>query len=280
MTISVRQVELPEIASLRDAFRAEMNCQIVHDSIHVRPGWTREFLLADGDSAIGYGSVAVAGPWQNRPTVYEFYVMPEQRSRAFPLFDAFLAESLPQAFEVLTSDTLSTTMCLTFARDIGTERIVFRDHVTTTHTVTGATLKRVTSVEEIRTAIAERQGGGEWVVESDGVVVARGGLLFHYNIPYADVYMDVDESSRRRGIGSYLVQELKRACYEMGAIPCARCSTSNGASRRTLQKAGFTPFAHILFGSIDSSADAIAAQSPASRASDSSHTPAAAESRT
>ena len=263
MTIRVRQVELPDIASLRDAFRAEMNCQIVHDSIHVRPGWTREFLLADGDSAIGYGSVAVEGPWRNRPTVYEFYVVPEQRSRAFPLFEAFLAESLPQAFEVQTSDTLTTTMCLTFARDIGTERVVFRDHVTTAHTIAGSTVKRVTPVEEIQTAIAERQGGGEWVVESNGVVVARGGVLFHYNIPYADVYMDVDESFRRRGIGSYLVQELKRACYEMGAIPCARCSPSNGASRRTLQKAGLMPFAHMLFGSIDSGAAALATQYPA-----------------
>ena len=162
-----------------------------------------------------------------------------------------------------TSDTLTTTMCLTFARDIGTERVVFRDHVTTAHTIAGSTVKRVTPVEEIQTAIAERQGGGEWVVESNGVVVARGGVLFHYNIPYADVYMDVDESFRRRGIGSYLVQELKRACYEMGAIPCARCSPSNGASRRTLQKAGLMPFAHMLFGSIDSGAAALATQYPA-----------------
>jgi GNAT superfamily N-acetyltransferase len=259
MTISVRRAELAEIASLRDAFRVEMNCQIVHDSIHGRAGWTREFLLADNDSAIGYGSVAVGGPWRNRPTVYEFYVVPAHRSRAFALFEAFLAESLPQAFEVQTSDALSTTMCLTFARDIGTERVVFRDQVTTTLSLTGSMLRRITPVEEVQTAIAERQGGGEWVVETGGAVVARGGMLFHYNVPYADVYMDVDEPFRRRGIGSYLVQELKRICYEMGAIPCARCTPSNGASRRTLQKAGFVPFAHILFGSIQSGPDAPAA---------------------
>jgi GNAT superfamily N-acetyltransferase len=162
---------------------------------------------------------------------------------------------MPQAFEVQTSDTLSTMMCLTFARDIGTERVVFRDHVTTTLALAGSTLRRITPVKEIQTALAERQGGGEWVVEMGGVVVARGGMLFHYNVPYADVYMDVDESSRRRGIGSYLVQELKRICYEMGAIPCARCTPSNAASRRTLQKAGFVPSAHILFGSIDSGVD-------------------------
>jgi GNAT superfamily N-acetyltransferase len=141
-------------------------------------------------------------------------------------------------------------MCLTRAQDIGTERIVFRDAETTMHTVTGATLRCVTPPDAIRTAIEERQGGGEWVVEIDGAVVARGGMLFHYNRPYSDIYMNVDEPFRRRGIGTYLVQELKRLCYELGAIPSARCSTTNEPSRRTLQRSGLVPFAHILFGSL------------------------------
>ena len=246
----VRPVDYAEIVSLRDAFRQEMGDQIVHDSIHARLGWTLEYAITQADRAIGYGSVAVAGPWRDRPTVYEFYLAPAYRSRAFELFDAFLDASRPNAFEVQTSDALSTMMCLTRAQDIGTERIVFRDADTTMHNAIGATLRCVTPAEEIQTAIAERQGGGEWVVEIDESVVARGGMLFHYNRPYSDIYMDVDEPFRRRGIGTYLVQELKRLCYELGAIPCARCSTTNEASRRTLQRAGFVPFAHILFGSL------------------------------
>ena len=248
--MQVRRAEHAEIESLRDAFRREMDGQIVHDSIHARPGWTLEYAITHGDRAIGYGSVAVAGPWRDRPTVYEFYLEPAFRLRAFELFDAFLDASNPQAFEVQTSDTLSTMMCLTRAQDIGTERIVFRDAETTMHAVTGATLRCVTPPDAIRTAIEERQGGGEWVVEIDGAVVARGGMLFHYNRPYSDIYMNVDEPFRRRGIGTYLVQELKRLCYELGAIPSARCSTTNEPSRRTLQRAGLVPFAHILFGSL------------------------------
>lgn len=62
--------------------------------------------------------------------------------------------------------------------------------------------------------------------------------------------MDVTESFRRRGLGAYLLQELKRECYALGAIPCARCNPTNIASRRTLQRAGFVPFAHILTGPI------------------------------
>jgi GNAT superfamily N-acetyltransferase len=110
----------------------------------------------------------------------------------------------------------------------------------------------VTPEEEIRIAIEQRQGGGEWVLESNEALAAKGGILFHYNQPYGDICMDVVEPLRRRGFGSYLVQELKRACYELGAIPCARCNPTNVASRRTLQRAGFVPFAHILAGSIPS----------------------------
>ena len=84
----------------------------------------------------------------------------------------------------------------------------------------------------------------------DGETVATGGVLFHYNAPYGDIYMEVAEPFRRRGLGAFLVQELKRVTYELGSIPCARCSPENVASRRTLQKAGLVPFAHILNGTI------------------------------
>ena len=62
--------------------------------------------------------------------------------------------------------------------------------------------------------------------------------------------MAVAEPFRRRGLGSYLVQELKRVCYRDGNVPAARCNTTNVASRKTLQKAGFVPCGHILVGSV------------------------------
>ncbi|MGH7970360.1 MAG: GNAT family N-acetyltransferase, partial [Limisphaerales bacterium] len=80
--------------------------------------------------------------------------------------------------------------------------------------------------------------------------VGKGGILFHYNRPYGDIYMEINEGFRKRGLGSFLVQELKRECYAVGAVPCARCNPSNLASRRTLLRAGFVPCAHILNGSI------------------------------
>lgn len=248
-SITVHRVPLQEIAAMRDAFRVEMNCQIVHDAIHHRGGWTHEFALAEGDRPVGYASIAVDGPWREKPTFYELYVVPGRRLRTYALFEAFLSATQPPAFEVQSSDVLTTTMALTFAREITSERVVFRDHVKTTHALPGATLRCVTPAEDIQKAIAARQGGGEWLLEVDGAVVGKGGLLFHYNRPYGDVYMDIHEGFRRRGFGSYLVQELKRLCYELGGIPAARCDPTNMASQRTLQRAGLMPFAHILVGS-------------------------------
>jgi RimJ/RimL family protein N-acetyltransferase len=80
--------------------------------------------------------------------------------------------------------------------------------------------------------------------------VGSGALLFHYNHPYCDVAMEMGEEYRRRGLGAYLVQELKRIAYEMGGIPAARCDPNNVASRKTLQKAGLVPSGHILVGKI------------------------------
>jgi GNAT superfamily N-acetyltransferase len=89
---------------------------------------------------------------------------------------------------------------------------------------------------------------GEWLIEVEGSIVATGGIALQYNLLYADLYMEVDEPHRRRGYGSYLKQELKRASYEMGRIPAARCNVANAASRATLQKAGLLPCARILSG--------------------------------
>jgi ribosomal protein S18 acetylase RimI-like enzyme len=239
-----------EILLLRERYREEMNCQIVHDSIHRRPGWTLTYVLELDAISVGFGSVAIAGPWENKPTLFEFYVLPQYRFLSFDLFETLLSVSRPQFMEIQSNDRLPTVMLHTYAYEVVSEKIVFHDKISTALPTNGATLRRISSDEETGACIERRQGGPEWVLELDGKVVAQGGILFHYNRPYGDIYMEVSEAFRGRGLGSYLVQELKRAAYELGAVPCARCNTTNVPSRRTLQKAGFIPFAHMLTGVI------------------------------
>ena len=246
----VSRVELGEIQSMRDIYRHEMNCQIMFDSIHARPGWTREYLFTEGDSKLGYGSVAVAGPWQAKPTVYEFFVLPQHRRRIFDIFIAFLTSSGATAIETQSNAGLLTVMLHTFAPTVASESILFHDKVTTAHALPDALFRRATPEDAGQMAEQQLDSQARWLVAVGGVVAGAGDILFHYNRPYGDIYMAVGESFRRRGIGTYLVQELKRICYEGGSIPAARCSPTNIASRQTLQRAGFVPCGHIVKGTV------------------------------
>lgn len=238
MNLSVKPVGVEDISAWRDLYRREMNCQIVHDNMHARPGWTQPYMVEVGAVAAGYGSILIGGPWAGTRTAFEFYLAPEFRSRVFDGFEMFLAASEANAMKAQTNDALLTVMLHARARNIVCESIVFDDRLATTHRVEGAVLRQRAAPDH------------DWGIEMDGAEVAHGGVMYHYNRPYGDIYMEVAEGYRRRGIGCYLVQELKRICYEGGSVPCARCNPANAASRRTLQKAGLVPCAAILSGDL------------------------------
>ena len=207
-------------------------------------------LLDSGGTGVGYGSMAVAGPWAGRPTIFEFYVRPESRTQAFALFETYLAASGARHFEVQTNDELLTIMLHAYGRDVVSEMIVFEDRLATRVSKEGGMMRRETTEEEDRVCIVRRHGGSRWRLETGAEVIATGGINFHYTPPFCDVYMEVAEGFRRQGWGSYFVQELKRVAYDLGQVPCARCNVGNVASRRTLPRAGFAPCGHILLGSV------------------------------
>jgi GNAT superfamily N-acetyltransferase len=246
--VRARPVSAAEVEPWRQMYRLEMSCQIIHESIHWRPGWTLEYALVVGETVVGYGSVAVQGPWQGKPTVYEFYVVPPKRMLVFELFQTLLRESGAVTIEVQSNDSLITVMLHTFAREIVTESILFRDHERTTLAPPGASFRLAGETDFSDLSPGDLRWHG--VVEVDGRPAGKGGILFHYNPPYGDIYMEVAEPFRRRGLGAFLVQELKRICYEGGRVPGARCNPGNVGSRLTLQRAGFVPCGHLLSGSV------------------------------
>jgi GNAT superfamily N-acetyltransferase len=232
----VRPCDLSEIADLRDLYRLAMNCQILHDSIHSRRGWSLEYLLHEQGKPFGYGSVATAGPWQEQHTLYEFFLIPEYRTRTFEAFEALLEVCRPRAIETQTNDPFLPPLLYTYARDLRSESILFEDTVTTHLQPPGAVWRET--------------GEDEGEVLLDDKVAGKGGILWHYNRPYGDIWMEIGEPFRRQGLGAYLVQELKAHCRNRGGIPGARCNVQNAPSRRTLQKAGFTPCGNGLAGAL------------------------------
>ncbi|MBC7896880.1 MAG: GNAT family N-acetyltransferase [Cytophagaceae bacterium] len=248
MTVDAIHTTGDSIAGWRDLYREEMACQVVHDSIHARPGWTDEYLLRRDGASVGYGSVAVAGPWSEAHAIYEFYVAREARQHLFPLFEALVVTSRATHIEVQSNDVLGLVMCHAFAGSVTSESILFHDRFTTALQPEGATFRAPHAGELDDVSASQEPWHG--VVEIEGAVAASGGILFHYNRPYGDIYMQVEERFRRRGLGAFLVQELKRVAYAGGHIPAVRCNPSNVASQRTLQRAGFVPCGHILTGKV------------------------------
>jgi GNAT superfamily N-acetyltransferase len=246
MQITAALTTLEQIVGLREQYRQEMDCQIIHDSIHARPGWSLEYALSLEARLIGYGSVAKAGPWKAAPVIYEFFVEHPYRARLFDCFVALHEATGISRVETQSNDVWLTSMLLTFARDVKVESILFKDEITT-HLLLPDVQFRNPTLGELPD-VGPDQLASHGVLVLDETVVARGGILFHYNRPYGDIYMEVSEPFRRRGLGAFLVQELKRVCYERGNVPSARCNPANIGSRKTLQKAGFVPCGHIVSG--------------------------------
>ena len=244
--IDISKVPLAAIINLRNLYRREMNCQIVHDSLHARH-FMDSYLIRVAGQVVGYGSV-MSGESETRDLIKEFYVLPTHRRLALSIFRRLAAVTHARLIEAQTNDVLLSLMLFDCAQGITSETILFRDAVTTDLESPGVIFRKVDEAERDRIFAHKLEGVGDWLLETGGAIVATGGIYLHYNLPYGDISMEVEERHWRRGYGSYLVQELKRVCYEMGRIPAARCNVTNAASRATLQKAGFLACARILRG--------------------------------
>jgi GNAT superfamily N-acetyltransferase len=47
--------------------------------------------------------------------------------------------------------------------------------------------------------------------------------MLHYNVPFADLYMEVRPDCRKRGYGTFILQEVQKECYLAGRVSAARC---------------------------------------------------------
>ncbi len=251
MKIEVSPVPLEDVLPLRQLYRREMNCQIIHDSLPGR-GFGNLFLIRTDGRVAGYGFVMGYGG-EPKDMIKEFYVIPAHRGSALPMFRRLIETSQARRIEAQTNDVLLTLMLYDCASEITSDTVVFHDALTTSLDAHGATFRKATDADKENIFEHKGEPVGDCLLEVDGAIVATGGFLTHYNPPYGDIYMEVDEPFRRRGYGSYLIQEVKRTCYEMGKVPAARCNASNAASRAALEKAGLLPCARKLSGVLSAS---------------------------
>ncbi|HLO79425.1 MAG TPA: GNAT family N-acetyltransferase [Chitinophagaceae bacterium] len=248
MNITATRVPLDSILFLRALFLNEINAQVRYNACHER-GWSDSYIIKDQDQIIGYGSVKGNENREARDTVFEFYIIPTFRHLSNRAFAALLNSSRALFIECQSNDSLLSSMLYQFAENINAPVVLFEDNIATQLAPAEVSF-RAREQEDI---IFEHQFEpvGNCVLEKNKEVVATGGFFLHYNFPYADLFMEVKENYRKMGLGSFLVQELKKQCYLSGRVPAARCNAENSASRACLEKAGFRIAGHLLLGTVD-----------------------------
>ena len=99
---------LEEVLHLRELYRREMNCQIVHDSLPGR-GFGNLFLIRADGRVAGYGFV-MGYRGEPKDLVQEFYVLPVFRGSALPMFRQLVETSRARRIETQTNDVFLTLM--------------------------------------------------------------------------------------------------------------------------------------------------------------------------
>lgn len=159
-----------------------------------------------------------------------------------------------------TIEPLYFSLCLDVQRSITPHSYLFRDNQRR-ELPSGLSKSIVRKAEERELADIARfyrantDGSGEWI---DGFLkthLSRRELFVLYDHqtlvaagecipsekqpPYADLGMVVAQAYRGRGVGSFLLAQLKQHCYEAGWRPICSCEASNLASKKAIEKAGF-----------------------------------------
>lgn len=246
--LALTPASLEQLQPLRDQYRAAMNAQIVHDSWH-RRGRTAMWRLSEHAAPIGY----LALGWHTgepQDTVKEFYLVPEARPRAEVLFAEALRTVQPKWVEAQTNDPFLGPLLSRFAPDRLPLVHLFADGGPTALAVPEVALRPIIPADHAAIFPHTTEPIGDWGLDRAGRVVATGGLFFHYNPPFGDIYMEVAPDQRGSGLASFLVQELRRICHEGGHLPAARCDLANVASRRALERGGMQLCGQIVRGAI------------------------------
>ncbi len=249
MHLKATKTGLKEILYLRRLFLQENNFQVRYNACHER-GWSASYLLTLDDVNIGYGAVKGKEELPKRDAIFEFYVMPAWRKYASAIFEKLVVIPEVKYIECQSNDLLLSSMLYEFADHISSDVVLFEDGPVTSLDIPGAIFRLRKPDEHLFEH--KHEPDGDYILEANGTIVATGGFLLHYNMPFADLYMEVREDQRQKGFGSLMIQEVKKACYSSGRVPAARCSISNKASKATLLKGGLKVAGYMLSGEIKS----------------------------
>lgn len=243
--LSIAPCRRSAIRPLRALFLQEINAQVRYDAAHTRSGTAWYMLRHDGRD-VGYGSLK--DTHESRGTLFEFYVVPAFRQNALGLLRELARVSNAEALECQTNDRFYASLVQDSFGPVTSDTILFASGPSSTLTSADGVFRGRKRGDRIFEHTMEPVG--DFVIDAGSEVVATGGFLLHYNPPFADIFMEVRPDARRRGYGSFLVNQIASECFLAGRVPAARTGIDNIASQATLLRAGMRECGRMLRASI------------------------------
>ncbi|MGN6211271.1 GNAT family N-acetyltransferase [Parafilimonas sp.] len=242
MEINILKTDVQQIQLLRNLFLHENHFQFVYNKCHLY-GWADTYSFIIDDVITGYGAVWGKDRREDRDTIFEFYIIDTFRKYTNNIFGKFKDACGATFIQCQTNDALLSSLLYEHTANINAEAILFEDNFQTNFFILQLSLEKDKRENNNPNDCA-------YILKLQDETVATGGLMLNYNLPYADVYYEVKEDYRRKGFGSFMLQQLKKEAYKMQRVPAARCNIKNTISKSALLKAGFKICGFIVTGEI------------------------------
>lgn len=198
----------------------------------------------------------------SKKTLVQFYTFTEYFIHAPEIFEYIIANNIAENATVSTKETEFLSLCLDYQKNISIDCYLFTDNKNIKYEL--ANFKDVSfklaKSNDIVTIKAKCdpafEGYYEDLIENNQLFVLYSGdillgigefRIFKSNEQYGDIGMIVAEEYRKKGIGAYIITQLKEHCYMNNLKPMACCNPKNIASRKTLEKSGFIANHRIIY---------------------------------
>ncbi|HEX8729935.1 MAG TPA: GNAT family N-acetyltransferase [Ktedonobacterales bacterium] len=210
--------------------------------------------MHDREQRIGHCCIGSSGE------LLRFSLRSDYLDRAQELFHWIISTHGIQHAMTSTIEPLYFSLCLDVQRSITLHSYLFRDHQRR-ELLSGLSRGFFRKAEKseldelVRFYRANTEGSGKWiapfvnrrldraelfVLHDEQTLVGAGECIpSQTQAPYADLGMVVARTHRGRGVGSFLLTQLKNLCYAAGWKPICSCEASNLASKKAIERAGF-----------------------------------------
>jgi GNAT superfamily N-acetyltransferase len=198
----------------------------------------------------------------SKRTLVQFYIFREYFIHAPEIFEYLISNDIAENAAVSTKETEFLSLCLDYQKSISIDSYLFTDNKDIKYELANFKdvsfrLAKSNDIGTIKTKCDPAfEGYYEDLIENNQLFVLYSGDILlgigefrisKSNEQYGDIGMIVTEQYRRKGVGTYIITQLKEHCYRNNLKPVASCNHTNIASKKTLEKSGFISNHRIIY---------------------------------